>query len=345
VIARPAAIALAVAALAALAGCGEKREPAAGAGGGPPERLTVMLDYLPNPDHAGLYAARARGLYAKAGLDVRLQAPPDPAAPLKLLEAGRADVAISYEPELLLARDAGARDLVSIGALVQVPLTSLMALPGAGVRSPRDLAGKRVGTAGIPYQSAYLKTILRRAGVSPGSVKETDVGFNLVPAMLSRRVDATLGAFWNIEGVDLARRGRRPVIMRMDRLGVPTYAELVFVVRSDELKGAQASRLRRFLQATAEGHRLLRRDPGAGVAALARAVAGLDRAVATAQVRATLPAFFPRDRARPFGYEQIADWARYERWMRANGLLRRPPSVTAPLTNDFLPGEGLGQGP
>jgi putative hydroxymethylpyrimidine transport system substrate-binding protein len=342
--ARLALTALLVAALAALAGCGEKREPGAGAAPGH-DRLTVMLDYLPNPDHAGLYAAEARGLYAKAGLDVKLQAPPDPAAPLKLLQAGRADVAISYEPELLLARDAGARDLVSVGALVQVPLTSLMALPGSGVRSPRDLAGKRVGTAGIPYQSAYLKTILRRARVAPASVKETDVGFNLVPAMLSRKVDATLGAFWNIEAVDLAHRGKRPDVMRMDALGVPTYSELVFVVRADELKGAAASRLRRFLQATAEGHRLLRRDPAAGVDALARTVPGLDKAVALAQVKATLPAFFPRDRGKPFGYQRLADWARYERWMRANGLLRRPPTTTTPLTDDLLPGQGLDQTP
>ena len=87
---------------------------------------------------------------------------------------------------------------------MQKPLTSLMAVGKAGVRTPQDLRGKRVGTAGIPYQSAYLKTILETAGVDPGSVKQTNVGFNLVPAMLSGKVDATLGAFWNYEGTDLA---------------------------------------------------------------------------------------------------------------------------------------------
>ena len=150
-----------------VAGCGEKAEPTGNAPAAQ-EPFTVMLDYVPNADHAGHLRRPGRpGLYAKAGLDVKLQPPPDPSAPLKLLRAGQADLAISYEPELLLARDAGADDLVAVGALVQTPLTSLMALPAAGVKTPKDLAGKRVGTAGIPYQSAYLKTILEKAGVDP----------------------------------------------------------------------------------------------------------------------------------------------------------------------------------
>jgi putative hydroxymethylpyrimidine transport system substrate-binding protein len=228
---------------AALAACGEKVEPQPGTA--KLEPFTVLLDYFPNADHAGIYAAQAAGLYAKAGLDVKIQAPPDPSAPLKLLQAGRTDVAISYEPELMLARDAGAADLVAVAALVQAPLTSLMALPSAKVASPKDLAGKRVGTSGIPYQSAYLKTILAKAGVDPGSVKETNVGFNLVPAMLSKKADATLGAFWNYEGVDLQRRGKKPVILRMEQLGVPTYDELIVVARHKDLNEAGASRLRR----------------------------------------------------------------------------------------------------
>ena len=209
---------------------------------------------------------------------MKIQPPPDPSAPLKLLRAGRADVAISYEPELLLARDQGADNLVSVGALVQAPLTSVIALPGSGVRTAKDLAGKRVGTSGIPYQSAYLKAILEKAGVDPGSVKETNVGFNLTPAMLSKKVDATLGSFWNYEGVDLERRKRDPVILRMEKLGVPTYNELIFVARREALDEAGASRLRRFISATAAGHRLLRDDPSTGVDALVEGRQGPGRA-------------------------------------------------------------------
>ncbi len=327
--------------LVLLAGCGEKAEPT-GTAPARQEPFTVMLDYFPNADHAGIYAAKAAGLYKQAGLDVKIQPPPDPSAPLKLLRAGRADVAISYEPELLLARDQGADNLVSVGALVQAPLTSVIALPGSGVRTAKDLAGKRVGTSGIPYQSAYLKAILEKAGVDPGSVKETNVGFNLTPAMLSKKVDATLGSFWNYEGVDLERRKRDPVILRMDKLGVPTYNELIFVAKREALDEAGASRLRRFISATAAGHRLLRDDPSAGVDALVEADKGLDAGLQEAVVDATLPVFFPSDREKPWGWQEPVDWANYERWMRAEGLLTRPPNEAPPLTNEFLPGEGLG---
>ena len=176
-----------------------------------------------------------------------------------------------------------------------MPLTSLMALPAAGVKSAKDLAGKRVGTSGIPYQSAYLKTILETAGVDPGSVKETNVGFNLVPAMVSKKVDATLGAFWNYEGVQLAPR--KPVILRMENLGVPTYNELILVARRESLDAAGASRLRRFITATAAGDRLVRDNPTAGVDALVKADKGLDRGLQEAAIKATLPAFFPKDRS------------------------------------------------
>jgi putative hydroxymethylpyrimidine transport system substrate-binding protein len=326
-----------------VAGCGAKDETAA-AGSGKTEPFTVMLDYFPNADHAGIYAAKASGEYERAGLDVKIVAPPDAALPLKLLEAGRADVAISYEPEVLLARDQGA-DIVSVGALVQKPLTSLMSLGDHAISDPKQLAGKRVGTSGIPYQSAYLRTILDKAGVDPDSVKETNVGFKLTQAMLSKKVDATLGAFWNYEGVDLQRRGKKPKILKMEDLGVPTYNELVFAARRKDLDEAGASRLRRFLQATARGMRLVEKSPQKGVDALLEADRGLDPGLQAAAIKATLPVFFPEDEDRPFGWQDPTQWSAYEMWMRSHGLLKRPEQgERAPLTNEFLPGEGLDQG-
>jgi putative hydroxymethylpyrimidine transport system substrate-binding protein len=198
-----------------------------------------------------------------------------------------------------------------------------------------------VGTAGIPYQSAYLKAIAKEAGIDPGSIKETNVGFNLTPALISGRVDATLGSFWNYEGVDLARRGRDPKILRVEKLGIPTYAELVLAVRRRYLDERGASRVRRFLQATARGHRLLEQDPDRAVDALLKANPDLERGLQTAVVKATLPVFRPADRTKPFGFQNADEWRAYGEWMLDNGLVKRPPNANRALTNEFLPGMGL----
>jgi putative hydroxymethylpyrimidine transport system substrate-binding protein len=319
------------------AGCGEKKDTTSAPNG--TQRFDVVLDYFPNADHVGLYAGIEGGQFRKVGLDVKPRMPPDPSAPLKLLLAGKADVAISYEPELLLARDKGAR-LVSIGAIVQKPLTSIMALGSAGVDTPADLRGKTVGTAGIPYQAAYLETILKRAGVPPSSVKRVDVGFNLVPAMLSKKVDATLGAFWNYEGVQLEQQGKDPSIIRMEQAGVPTYDELIVVARREDVAN-QGPKFRRFMAALGRGYAAARDDVPSAVDALLKANPDLDADLQTASVKATLPVFFPADKDKPFGWQSPAEWNAYGNWMYANKLLSKPPDAGRALTNEFLPGEGI----
>jgi putative hydroxymethylpyrimidine transport system substrate-binding protein len=328
---------LALAAVLVLAACGERTEST---GPAARESLRLMLDYFPNADHAGIYAAEGTGAFDRVGLDVEVQTPSDPSAPLKLLAAGRVDLAISYEPELLLARDQGQK-LVAVGALVQAPLTSVVSIGRNAISDPRQLAGKTVGTAGIPYQSAYLKAILTQAGVDPAQVKEVNVGFNLVPAMLSRRVDATLGAFWNYEAIELAQQRRRPKVIRMEKAGVPTYDELVIVAREEDLRENGGARVRRFMRALGEGVRALRKDPDAGITPLLRANRDLDRRLQEASVKATLPVFFPSDSSKPVGWMDAAEWTRYGDWMVRNRLLRNPPNAGRALTNEFLPGEGV----
>jgi putative hydroxymethylpyrimidine transport system substrate-binding protein len=320
-----------------LAACGEKTEtlntPAGSA-----QPLTLMLDYFPNADHVGLYTALADGAFAKAGLDVHVQVPSDPAAPLKLLEAGKVDVAISYEPEVMLARNQGLA-LVSVAALVQKPLTSIISLKSKHITTPAQLRGKRVGDAGIPYQRAYLSTILQAAGVPVSSVPETNVGFNLVPAMISGKVDATIGAYWNYEGIQLAQRGKRPNVIRMEQAGVPTYDELVLVVRKSTLVD-KTSLIRRFVQALGRGYQAVRSNPQAAVNMLVKANPGLDPKLQLASVRATLPVFFPAG-SHPWGYQDPTQWTAYGDWMLSHHLISDPNAVAAASTNELLAGQGL----
>jgi putative hydroxymethylpyrimidine transport system substrate-binding protein len=327
---------LCVIAALALTACGEREDPAPA--GGQAERLNLMLDFFPNADHAGLYAAMDTGAFEDVKLDVEARAPADPAAPLRLLEAGRVDLAISYEPEVLLARDKGAK-IIAIGALVQKPLTSIISIGKDPVRRAEDLAGKRIGTAGIPYQDAYLKAITKTAGIPEDDVRAVDVGFNLTPSMVSGRVDATLGSFWNYEGVELQRRDRSPTILKVDDLGVPTYNELVIVAREDTAK-SKGDVLRRFMQGLAQGHAALREDPDSGVDPLLAANKDLDRGLQRAAVKATLPVFFPEDEEQPFGWMDEQEWLAYGRWMFENDLLTRQEDPRRALTTEFLPGEG-----
>jgi putative hydroxymethylpyrimidine transport system substrate-binding protein len=331
------AVLAAVLIAAGLGACGERDEPTAG--GGHSEKLDLVLDYFPNADHAGIYNAIGTGEFKKVGLAVKPRTPSDPSAPLKLLSAGRADLVISYEPELLLARAKGAK-LVAIGALVQKPLTSIMSIGDKAIREPGQLEDAKIGTSGIPYQDAYLKTIVDKAGIDPDRVHTINVGFNLVPAMLTKKVDATLGAFWNVEGVELERRHRKPKILRMDEIGVPTYNELVVVAREQDVR-KRGPLLRRFMRALALGHQTLRSDIDGAVDELVKANPDLDRKLQRAQVKATLPVFFPADKNRPFGYQDPAAWKRYTQWMLDNDLLANPVGANRAMTNEFLPGEGI----
>jgi putative hydroxymethylpyrimidine transport system substrate-binding protein len=282
--------------------------------GGPGSRqpVSLLLDFFPNADHAGIYAAQATGAFARNGLEVKIHAPSDPSTPLKLLAAGKTDLAISYEPEVLRARDKGLK-VVAVAALVRVPLTSIVSLPKAGIRTPADLRGKTVGTAGIDYQSAYLKAI------EPGA-RARNVGFDLVPALVSGKVDAVLGAYWNYEAVSLRQKGRAPRVIRIDRAGVPSYDELV-VVASEKTVRERPELVRRFLAGLGDGTRALAADPGRGVEALLKASPDLNAPLQRASAKLTAPYLLPA-RGHRYGYMDPRAWARFTAFMHRNGLLK-----------------------
>jgi putative hydroxymethylpyrimidine transport system substrate-binding protein len=322
---------LAIAALVALlalglAACGEKSED----GGGKTEPLSLTLDFYPNPDHAGIYMAQKLGYFADAGLDVSIHTPSDPAAPIKQVAAGQTDLAISYEPEVLLAQEQGL-DVVAVGALVDRPLTSLIWLKKSGIGGVAGLRGKTIATAGIPYQDAYLKTILARANLSPADVKAVNVGYGLLPALVGGSADAMLGGFSNVEGVDLRVRGKDPVVTPVDQLGVPSYDELVLVAKRDRLE-EDPEAIRLFLAALARGTAAAVKSPDASVQALLEANSDLDPKLTRPEVAATLPLLSKR------GVMDPAKWRAFIAWMQRNGLIANRPPTSQVLSNAYLAG-------
>jgi putative hydroxymethylpyrimidine transport system substrate-binding protein len=329
---RWAVVCAAAALMVGLAACGGDDDASPGSASDP-RPFTLALDWYVNPDHAGIFTAIDKGYFRGAGLEVEPQVPSDPSAPIKLVAAGRADLAISYEPEVLLAAEQGL-DVVAVGAVVGSPLTSLISLPRGGIDSPGDLRGKTVATAGIPYQSDYLETILRTAGVSASSVKEVNVGLNLMPALIGGRVDAILGGFRNIEGVELRLRGLDPRIVPVDQLGVPTYDELVLVARKSTVEDRPEA-IRAFIGALARGTEYARAHPQEAASAVLSAGKGLDPMQTRAEVGATLPLLAPV--GEPYGLMDPNAWRAYAEWMAEHELISSAPTTSEVLTNELLP--------
>jgi putative hydroxymethylpyrimidine transport system substrate-binding protein len=309
-----------------LAACGEKNEDGTGA----PEPFTLTLDFYPNPDHAGIYMAEKLGYFREAGLDVTIRTPSDPAAPIKQVAAGQTDLAISYEPEVVLAAD---KDLgvLAVGALVDRPLTSMIWLAESKIGGIADLRGKTIATAGIPYQDAYLETILARVGLTPADVTAVNVGYGLLPALVGGRAEAMLGGFRNVEGVDLRLRGKAPVVTPVDQLGVPSYDELVLVANRDSLD-EDSEPIRLFLAALARGTAAAVESPNAATQALLDANPDLDPRLTAAEVEATLPLLSASGRM------DAPKWTDFVAWMRDNGQVSGRPAPSELLSNDYLPG-------
>jgi len=315
-----------VAALAALVAL----VPAALAGS---QKMTLTLDWTPNPDHVGFYDARDTGLFARAGLDVAIHSPSDPTAPLKLVGVGRSDLAVSYEQELFFAA-AKKLPVVAVAAVVPHPLNSFMAIEPQ-VTSLRNLKGRTIGITGVPSDYATLDTALHGVGLTRKDVKVVTVGYNLLPALLAHRVDVVLGVYRNVEGIQLQLRGLHPTVIPVDRAGVPTYDELVLVANKNRLRDdpAYRSEVKRFVGAFLAGTDDARRHPARALAILKKVTASDPRFLA----RATPATLRLLTGPKGVGCLSLPAWQRFGDWMRARQLLKRPIPAASVVDVSLLP--------
>lgn len=281
-------------------------------------RLTVLLDWYMNPDHAPLVVAQEKGFFADHGLEVELVAPSDPSAPPRLVAAGKGDIAITYQPSLYQQVEEGL-ELSRIGTLVATPLNTLVALKGGPIETLADLKGKTVGYSVAGFEDALLEAMLGSVDLSLDDVTLVNVNFSLSPALMSKQVDAVIGAYRNFELTQLRMEGAEGLAFYPEEHGVPTYDELIFVARNDRLEEPQMAA---FLAAIEAAVTWQTNHPEDALAVFLEAHPDLDDELNREAFRDTLRRFALRPSA--------LDTARYERFgafMKERGLVTKTVPV------------------
>ena len=278
------------------------------------DRLTILLDWFINPDHAPLVIAQEKNFFNSAHLKVKLVAPSDPSMPPKLVAAGKADVAVSYQPQLHVQVDQGL-PLVRIGTLVSTPLNSLVVLRQGPIKSIKDLKNKKIGFSVGGFEDAILSVMLQRHGLTLKDVTLINVNFSLSPSIVSGKVDAVIGAFRNFElnQMDIVNKPGRAFYPEEE--GVPPYDELILVAHKSK---SHERKLRRFIDAIEKAVQFLVNRPKEGWAIFTGKHKKLDDELNRRAWRDTLPRFALRPAA--------LDHARYRRFaqfLKKQGLIKK----------------------
>ena len=282
------------------------------------DHLTLLLDWFVNPDHGPILVADKLGYFKAAGLEVDIVAPSDPNDPPKLVAAGKADIGVSYQPQLHIQVDQGL-PLVRIGTLVATPLNSLLVLADGPIHKIEDLKGKKVGFSVGGFEDTLLQAMLARHGLALDAVELVNVNFALAPALLSGQVDGVIGAYRNFEMNQLALEGKPGRAFYPEEEGVPAYDELIFIANRAKLDDP---RLGRFLDAVERGVQYLVNHPDESFKLFVEGRPELDDALNRRAWTDTVARFA----LRPAALDH-ARYARFAAFLAQQGLIKPPPPV------------------
>jgi putative hydroxymethylpyrimidine transport system substrate-binding protein len=288
------------------------------------EKLVLMLDWFPNVDHVPIYAAIESGFFEKRGLFVEIQSPSDSADPLKLAAAGHADIALSYEPQILIAASEGI-PLKAVGKLIGTPLTTLLFLETSGIRVPSDLEGKTIG-----YTVPGMMDHLAEAFASVNAIRDyklLNVGFSILQSLTSGTADAVMGPFKTYEPVLLEMEGYDSRFFEIDHFGIPTYDELVFVTGDRTYKEKKES-IVKFLAAIDEALVFTAAHPPEALALYFRAVPEAPAEMERTAFDRTLPFFAPDTTL------SVDQWETFSEFALTCGMIEKKVDLYALLVSD-----------
>ena len=291
------------------------------------ETVTLLLDWFPNPDHVPLYVAQDKGFFAEQGLEVNLQAPSDPNDPLKLVAAGRVEFGISYQPSVIIARSEGL-PVTTIGILIEHPLATIMFPKASNISKPADFKGKKIGYSVAPLESTLFEAVAEMGGLSRDDYELINVNFNLTPSLLSKRVDAVIGAFRNFETVQAEMEGLEVDILPLEENGVPDYYELVLIT-SDKYISTQAGVVDRLMQALSKAVEFTLNNPDEALASFLEMNPNLRDELNRKAFALTLP-FFPEGQA-----QSVKKWKDFQDFMFERNLITEKSALGSLFTNRF----------
>jgi putative hydroxymethylpyrimidine transport system substrate-binding protein len=278
------------------------------------EKLTVLLDWFINPDHAPIMVAQQIGAFKDEGLDVEIVPPADPSVPPRLVAAKQADLAISYQPQLYLLVDQGL-PVVRVGTLVNTPLNTVLALGGGDIKTIADLKGKKIGFSVSGIEDATLGTMFKSSGFGASDVTLVNVNFQLVSSLLAKQVDAVVGGYRNFEANELKEHGVEPIVFKVEDYGIPAYDELIIIANKDNVGDP---RIKKFLAALKKGTEYLIAHPDETWATFAKDHPDLDNSLNKTAWFETLP-WFAKD---PPALDE-ARYAAYGKFMADNKLIKK----------------------
>ncbi len=297
-----------------------------------PAELTVALDWYPNALHTFLYAAQEQGYFRDENVNVTLQMPSDSNDPLKLAAANKVDLAISYEFQVIQARSEGL-PVVSVGAIVNHPLNVIMTRKDSGINSPKDLAGKNIGYPSIPFDEALVRHTVRADGGDEQRVNFTDIGFDIIPALSSKRVDAVIGGFINHEQLLLEKNGVPVHVFKPSDFGVPEYCEIVMATSDQTLAQKQAA-LAGFFRAAAKGYQYVIGHKEAALRSLLAnqsAEFPLDEEIERKSLDILIPLMQVDNE--PFGSQKEDQWKQFAAWMKQENVIESEPKIEEFMKN------------
>ncbi|PPR16515.1 MAG: putative thiamine biosynthesis protein [Alphaproteobacteria bacterium MarineAlpha9_Bin3] len=198
------------------------------------DKITLLLDWFINPDHGPIIIANEKGIFKEEGLEIEIIPPANPADPPKLVAAGKADIAISYQPQLHMQIHEGL-PVTRIGTLVATPLNCLLVLEDGPIKNLSDLKGKKIGYSISGMEQALLSAILKKAKVNKNDVEYINVNWSLSPSLMSKQVDAVIGAYRNFELNQMKIEGVKGRCFYIEEEGVPPYDELIFIVNNKNI--------------------------------------------------------------------------------------------------------------